>query len=173
VHAAGILAGDTALALAGPSGSGKSTLALAAMARGLRILSDDTLYIQLRPRLRVWGLARPLHVFPKDAPRFTQGVRLRAGKLKAVAPLEPGAWARSADKARLVLLRRGEALALERIDAQAACDALAPLEPGFDLLRAESEQAMRALARDGAWRLTLAADPGAAIDFLLERLPPE
>ncbi len=59
LHAAGVMCGRTAMLLAGPSGSGKSTLSLAAMARGLRILSDDTVYIQLQPRLRIWGFPRP------------------------------------------------------------------------------------------------------------------
>ena len=90
MHAAGVMVGDTALVLAGPSGTGKSTLALAAAERGLRILSDDTLYIQLQPATRIWGFQRPLHVFPQDAPRFTGGTRLRGGKLKAVVPLPQG-----------------------------------------------------------------------------------
>ncbi len=73
VHAAGVMVGGTAVVLAGPSGTGKSTISLAAMQRGLRILSDDTVYIQLQPSLRIWGFPRPLHVFPADAPRFTAG----------------------------------------------------------------------------------------------------
>jgi hypothetical protein len=170
VHAAGVLLGDTTLLLAGPSGSGKSTLALAAMRRGLPILSDDTLYIQLRPSLRIWGVPRPLHVFPEDAPRFTSGRRLRGGKLKAIVPLAAGAAGGFADKARLILLERGERLALERLDAEAARAGLSRLDPGFDLLPEESAQAARALAAGGGWRLTLARDPDAAVDFLCERL---
>jgi hypothetical protein len=172
LHAAGVMLGGVAVVLAGPSGSGKSTLALAAMARGLSILSDDTLYIQLRPSLRIWGFRRPLHVFPQDAPRFTQGVRLRGGKLKAVVPLTPEAAAgASADRAAVVLLERGERLALARLDAEATVAGLSRLEPGFDLLAAESAAAIRVLAARGGWRLTLSRDPGAAIDFLRERLP--
>jgi hypothetical protein len=44
------------------------------------------------------------------------------------------------------------------------------LEPGFDLLPAESEAAARAISGRGGWRLTLGDDPGEAIDCLLERL---
>ena len=78
VHAAGVVIGKMAVVLAGPSGTGKSTLSLAAMARGLRILSDDTVYIQLQPSLRIWGFPRPVHVFPADAPRFTAGRAIRS-----------------------------------------------------------------------------------------------
>lgn len=170
VHAAGVVLGETALVLAGPSGSGKSTLALASMARGLPILSDDTLYIQLRPGLRVWGVRRPLHVFPQDAPRFTDGRRLRGGKLKAVVPLADGAAARFADKALVILLERGERLGLERVTAEDAVAGLSRLDPGFDLLPQESAEAARALAGQGGWRLTLTRDPGAAVDLLCERL---
>jgi hypothetical protein len=170
VHAAGVMIGDRAVALAGPSGSGKSTLALAAMEQGLAVLSDDTLYIQLRPQLRVWGVRRPLHVFPHDAPRFTGAVRLRRGKLKTVVPLGSAASRPHADKAALVVLRRGEALDLAPLDCEEALSSLGPLEPGFDLFAEESAEALNALAQGGAWRLTLTQDPGAAIDVLCERL---
>jgi hypothetical protein len=169
VHAAGVLAGETALVLAGRSGSGKSTLALAAMARGLRILSDDTLYIQLRPSFRVWGVPRPLHVFPEIAPRFTAGTRLRGGKRKAVVPLPREAQAPLAEKAVLVVLDRGERLGLEPLAGRAALARLSRLEPGFDLLVRESAEALGALADAGAWRLTLTDDPASAIDLLCER----
>jgi hypothetical protein len=169
VHAAGVMCGTTAVLLSGPSGSGKSTLSLAAMARGLQILSDDTVYIQLQPSLRVWGFPRPLHVFPADAPGFIQATRLRAGKLKAVVPLAAGAEIPVADHAAVVLLERGEAIRLEPIAGALAAEALSQLEPGFDLLRQESAQAMAALTAGGAWRLTLARDPAAAIEVLQSR----
>lgn len=173
VHAAGLLVDGTALVLAGPSGSGKSTLALAAMERGVPILSDDTLYIQLQPALRVWGFRRPLHVFPRDAPRFTQGERLRGGKLKAIVPLAPAALTGplAARRAIPLLLERGEALGLRRLDAAETEAGLMRLDAGFDLLPRESATVARALAGAGGWRLTLSRDPRAAIDFLMERLP--
>jgi len=173
VHAAGLLMDGTALVLAGPSGSGKSTLTLAAMQRGVPILSDDTLYIQLQPALRVWGFRRPLHVFQRDAPRFTQGERLRGGKLKSVVPLAPAALAGSpmAGKAVPLLLERGEALGLRRLGAAEIEAGLMRLDAGFDLLPRESAEAARALAGAGGWRLTLSRDPRSAIDFLMEHLP--
>jgi hypothetical protein len=169
LHAAGVMCGTTAVLLAGPSGSGKSTLSLAALARGLRILSDDTVYIQMLPRLRIWGLPRPVHVFPDDAPGFIGGTRLRGGKLKAVVPAPPWPGPPVADDAAVVLLERGDQVRLEPIDPAAAAGALSRLEPGFDLLARESAEAARAVTERGAWRLTLTRDPAAAIDALMER----
>ena len=170
VHAAGVMVGGLALVLAGPSGAGKSTLALRAMQRGLPILSDDTVYIQLRPDFRVWGFRRPLHVFPDEAPRFTAGTRLRAGRLKAAVPLAPGmAGPPVAGRAVLVVLARGEAVGLEPIAAAAATATLSRLDAGFDLLAEASAEAIAALAARGAWRLTLTRDPEAALDLLLAR----
>jgi hypothetical protein len=170
LHAAGVMVGETALILAGPSGAGKSTLALRAMQRGLPILSDDTVYIQLQPGLRVWGFRRPLHVFPAEAPRFTLGVRLRAGREKAAVPLSPMSadWPLYGDKTALVILSRGQQVALDPIDIGTATAALSQLEEGFDLLAEASALATAALAEKGAWRLALTHDPDAALDRLIE-----
>ena len=172
VHAAGVVIGNTAVVLAGPSGTGKSTLSLAAMARGLRILSDDTVYIQLQPSLRIWGFPRPVHVFPADAPRFTDGTRLRAGKLKVAVALPPHPGPPLADCVALVLLERGDAVRLEPIERSVAIQALSRLEPGFDLLAEESAAAIAVLAQAGAWRLTLSRDPVEAVEALLARFGP-
>ena len=170
LHAAGVMCGDTAVVLAGPSGSGKSTLSLAAMTRGLQVLSDDTVYIQLKPRLRIWGFPRPVHVFPADAPRFIQGTRLRGGKLKAAVPMRPWPGPPVAERAAVVVLERGDHIGLEPIEPRAAARALSRLEPGFDLLEAESAEAIAAVTGQGCWRLTLTRDPAAAIEALVERL---
>jgi hypothetical protein len=172
LHAAGLMCGSTALLLAGPSGSGKSTLSLAAMARGLRILSDDTVYIQMLPRLRIWGWPRPVHVFPADAPGFTGETRLRGGKLKAAVPVPARLEPPVADQAAVVLLERGERIGLEPVEPSVAAGALSRLEPGFDLLARESAEAIAAVTAQGAWRLTLTRDPAAAIDALVERFSP-
>ena len=168
VHAAGVMLGETALILAGPSGSGKSTLALAAIQSGLPILSDDTLYIQLDPHLRLWGFPRPIHVFEKDAPPGEHPERLRGGKRKkAVPPSVRGAL--FADRSELIVLERGNALNLRPIEPPEAIASLSRLDPGFDLLAEASGQAIRALAEAGAWRLTLSRDPRAAIALLIDR----
>jgi hypothetical protein len=169
LHAAGVMCGETAVLLAGPSGSGKSTLSLAAMAKGLRILSDDTVYIQMLPRLRIWGWPRPLHVFPADAPGFIGETRLRAGKLKAAVPISSWNGPPVAERAAVVLLERGDRVRLEPVEPRVAAKALSRLEPGFDLLRRESEGAIAAVTAPGAWRMTLTRDPGAAIEILMDR----
>ena len=164
VHAAGVVIGDIVVVLAGASGSGKSTLALAAMARGLAVLSDDTLYVEHRPALRVWGFPRPIHVFPADAPPGEHETRWRAGKLKHAIAAPAGV--RLGDRAALVVLARGDAVSLDAISPHLAIATLAQLEPGFDLLREASAAAAKALAAQGAWRLRLSRDPDAAIALL-------
>lgn len=171
VHAAGIVVGNTVLVLAGPSGSGKSTLSLAAQRRGLRLLSDDMVFVQTEPRLCVWGFPRPLHVFPKDAPPGRHKMRLRGGKRKAVVPLAATSERPVAGAAMLILLTRGHTLDLAPLAPNEAITRLSRLEPGFDLLAEQSAAAVAALAQAGAWQLTLADDPGSAIDFLLVQLP--
>jgi hypothetical protein len=166
LHAAGILFDQTAVLLAGASGSGKSTLSLAAAARGLQILSDDTVYIQLQPRLRIWGLPRPIHVFPADAPGFIGEIRLRAGKLKTAVPAPAWTEPPVAERAAVVLLERGDQVRLEPVEPSVAARSLSRLESGFDLLAQESAEAVAAVTAGGAWRLTLTRDPGAAIEAL-------
>jgi hypothetical protein len=48
--------------------------------------------------------------------------------------------------------------------------ALARLEPGFDVMPHEVHAAHAALTRQGAWRLTLSADPVEAIRCLTANL---
>jgi len=170
LHASGVVVGGTAAVLAGRSGSGKSTLALAALGAGLPVLSDDTVYVQLRPRLRVWGFPRPIHVFPDEAPAGAEGLRLRSGRWKAAVHL-PHAAPPVAERAALFLLERGDRVALHPITAAEAVERMtALLEPGFDHFRDEVPAAVRALAAGGAWRLTLSADPAQAIRLLRDAL---
>ncbi len=169
VHASAFMLDEVAVVLAGPSGSGKSTLALAAALRGLPLLSDDTVFVQREPSFTLWGFPRPIHVFPHDSPDGEHPTRRRNDKVKN-AVLAPTV-AKMAKATSLVVLEHGERLALESLDRAAAVQSLMRLDPGFDLLVTESRQALDALAARGAWRLTLETDPGAAIEFLLSRLP--
>lgn len=173
VHASCFVAGDLAVLLSGPSGSGKSCLALAAHAAGFPVLSEDIVYVQRRPRLQVWGWPGPVHLLPANAPQGRAfAPRVRNGKTKLAVPLgEPvGLTAKSATRAVLCLLERGDAVGLERIAPGEARHRPAPLEPGFDVMAEEVRAAHAALTRNGAWRLTLSADPGEAIRFLAANL---
>lgn len=175
-HAAALVRGDAALLLTGPSGTGKSTLAYAAVREGLQVLSDDTVNLQLRPRLRIWGMSGYLHLPPDAALRFPEladtETRLMAnGKEKlAVNLLERDASAPSpvVERAGLCLLRRvGGEPALEALAAEEAVEELqARQEVGFDVFSDTIDDAVRQLARGGAWRLQIGSDPSAALPLL-------
>ena len=183
VHAAAVGLGTAGLVLAAPSGTGKSTLAYAAHRAGLRVLSDDAVYVQLRPRCRVWGLAGPIHLSPTATAHFPElagaPVTLRPnGKRKiAVHLAQPGSSAPDTEppvfeRTGLCLLERGaDDVALEPIPVDAAVDRIASnLDPGFDLFRDTIAHRIRALAAGGAWRLRLSPDPNAAIPRIRELL---
>lgn len=168
VHASAFMLGDVAIVLAGRSGSGKSTLALAAAQRGYPVLSDDMVFVQQEPGFALWGFPRPIYVFPEDAPVGEHATRTRNSKVKSAVPL--GRAALRAEQAALVVLERGTELAIRPIGVQEAVDSLMKLDAGFDLLEAESRNAIEVLASCGAWRLTLGADALGAIDFVTRRL---
>lgn len=172
IHASGFAVGPTAILLAGRSGSGKSCLALAAHSAGFPLLSDDTVYLETERRFRVWGIPRPIHLFPEDAPRQEDApIRLRNGKRKRAIALPSPPLPVTADAASLCVLRRGDRASLEWLDPVAALTALGPLEPGFHLLATDIEAGLRRLTRRGAWRLTLSAEPKEAIALLAANLP--
>ncbi|HET8655249.1 MAG TPA: hypothetical protein VFL93_07020 [Longimicrobiaceae bacterium] len=173
LHAAGVVMGDTAVVLAGPSGVGKSTLALAARRAGLRVLSDDAVHVQLDPRMRVWGLPRPIHLLPHTPLEPHEGgavPRLRAGRWKLAVPLEEDPPCEPvAERAVLFLLERGPIAHASQIGPdEALARILGALEPGFDHFREEIPVVVRALAAGGAWRLRLSPDPGEGLAALRE-----
>ncbi len=167
VHAAAVMIGDRAVLLAGSSGSGKSSLALAAHRQGLDVLAEDTTYVQANP-LRAWGWPGPIHLLPADAPAGVYSERVRGGRLKLAIPLRRPRL--SADKLALVAIERGDRLGLERASRDWMVERLAPLEPGFDLLREPIEQALGQIAAPCGWRMTLDDSPDRAIAMLRERL---
>jgi hypothetical protein len=180
VHAAGVRVGETAVVLMGASGSGKSTLAHAALRAGLGVLSDDTIFVQREPTLRVWGYPRPIHLLPESA--AAAGVRgaprLRGGRWKLAVPsasASAGPAPTSASRAVLCRLARGDAVSLRPIPVEEAVVAMArTLEPGFDHFRAEMPDVIRALAAaGGAWRLTLSADPEEAVAQVRDHFGPQ
>src|SRR5690606_32554444 len=110
VHASGVLIGETAVVLAGRSGAGESTLALAAAREGLRVLSDDAVGAQPRPRVRVWGFPRPIHLLPDAGEGDDAGPLLpRRGRWKRAVTPAACRWDSppGADRAALCLLERG------------------------------------------------------------------
>lgn len=66
VNAGAVGRDGTAVLLVGSSGAGRSTLLYAAARAGLKVLSDERVYVQTRPEQRVWGLPGTLHL-PEDA----------------------------------------------------------------------------------------------------------
>ena len=175
VHAAMIARAGRAVVLVGPSGRGKSTLAYAAMQDGWRVLADDAVYVQTSPVLRVWG--RPGHLcLPDDAGAWFAELAGRSptllanGKLKFV--MDTSAAEPPVSAATICVLERGPVAGLEPISPAALTAALlAELAPSHELYGDAPVRVTRLLARDGGWRLTLAADPAAAVRFL-EQLSP-
>jgi hypothetical protein len=164
IHASAVMMGETALLLAGRSGSGKSSLALAAERHGLEVLSEDTTYVELNPKLRAWGWPGPIHLAASDAPAGSFPERLRGGRRKLAVPRSGERL--SADRVQLVAIEPGDTLKLERAGRDWLVERLAPGEPGFSLLREPIEQALAKIAGAGGWRLTLSRDPDAAIALL-------
>jgi hypothetical protein len=169
LHASAIMMGDTAFVLAGRSGSGKSSLALAADRAGLRILSDDTIYVQIEPHLTVWARPHAIHVFEKDIPQGSSGpLRYRSGRWKRALPITASCM--KAERAVLCVLECGTDADLQPLDVEEAIAILtAAPEPGYELYGQRAAEAVRALAQGGCWRMTLSADPSEAIDLLLRR----
>lgn len=171
LHAAGVARGHRALLLAGPSGAGKSTLTLAAHRAGLAVVSEDRVWIQLAPRLRVWG--SPGEVRLVDAASALGAVAVpstRDGKTKlGVSLADDGSWCRATSSARVCIVeRRRESRArLERLPAaevrQALCSDVAP---GFDRFPERHARVAAALAEPGGWRLVPSADARESVPLL-------
>ena len=169
LHASAVMLGETAIILAGKSGSGKSSLALKANQMGLSVLSDDTVYVQTEPQLRIWAAPAAIHVFDKDAPDDGDHVmRLRGGRWKrAIAIRTPRHFA---DCGMLFVLSRGARAGVQVLDTEEAVAALtgAP-EPGYEFYGPRSATAVRAVAASGCYRLTLSDDPIKGLGALLDR----
>lgn len=172
VHAAAIVRGGTALLLAGPSGTGKSTLTYAASRHGFSVLADEPVYVQLRPRLRVWGRRPRVHLPPDARMLFPELAAveprpLPTGKTKLVLDLDEGP--RCADRAVLCLLSRqpGGSAGIETVDPEAAVRTLtARLDPGFDLFADSIGERIARVAAAGAWVVHLTDDPRDALPLL-------
>lgn len=177
VHAAALERNGSALLLAGASGVGKSTVAYAGLTAGMKVLSEDVVYLQSRPALRVWGNPGFLHL-PVDSRRHfpelnTKPPMLRAnGKLKIAVDLRAAGGVPTRPFVETVgtcLLRRGGATpTLERLgpeDLEAAL--IRNLEPGFDRFATSVGPVIRrAVQQNGGWRLSLNDRPQEALPLL-------
>ncbi|HEY9225825.1 MAG TPA: hypothetical protein VIP11_04210 [Gemmatimonadaceae bacterium] len=161
IHASAIARNNRAVLLAGASGAGKSTLAHLAHGAGFDVLSEDHVWIQLAPCLRVWG--RPGHARLLDGDGDRKSVVALAGANRISCHV--------ADAATLCVLDRGSRPSLERLDASAIVDFLTrDIAPGFDRFPERNLPVANALAGSGGWRLTLTSDPRDALPFLEEML---
>jgi hypothetical protein len=174
LHASAFIVDGVAILLAGHTGAGKSCLARAADAAGHQVLSDDTVFVQLTPRLTVWGWPTAAHLLSRDAPDAAGPTRLRNGTVKQVVPLRSASQAAIAcNRAVLCLLSHagGGEPALSPVPAAAVKERLWPLDEGFDLLPEQIARAVARLSADGAWSLRLSADPRQAVCLLAASLP--
>jgi hypothetical protein len=175
LHAAALVRGSAALLLAGSAGVGKSTLAYAALRAGIEVLTDDAVYVQLDPELRVWGVPGHLHL-PVDAMRWfpelsgATATLLASGKQKvAVRAASPGSIPLPlVERPGLCVLRRGDlGPGLVAVSgAVLAAELQARLEEGFDVFARTIRTAVERLAQRGGWVLNVPGRPQAALPFL-------
>jgi hypothetical protein len=178
VHAAALTRQNTGLLLAGPSGTGKSTLMYAAAKHGFKVLAEDMVYVQLRPRLRVWGLPGHIHLLASARRHFPElqeklPTLLANGKRKiaiSVRSLDALPEMPVAPRAGLcIVTRSGAGPSLETLSGETLEEIMTDkLEPGFDLFADTIGEAIHALARYGGWRLNLGNDPRDALPLLEE-----
>jgi hypothetical protein len=173
VHASAVVRDGTAILLAGPSGAGKSTLAHAARQAGFAPLADEPVYVQLDPRLRVWGRRSRLHLAAEARAHFpglheVEPVRLATGKTKVVVPGGAGD-PRWAERAGICVLRRGgaERTELRRMTpAEVVIELTERLDPGFDVYTDTIGERIARIAERGAWSLHWSGGPEGALPLL-------
>lgn len=179
LHAAAVVRDGVGLLLCGPSGAGKSTLCYAALRNGLQVLSDEAIYIQQEPTLRLWALPGRLTVAPGARAHFAELGAAQvwhhpSGKEKIRIDLAaqngiPGKP--FVERAGICILGRGDASSLTRLsptEVRRRVDA--QLEPGFDRFRESLGPAIERIAAMGSWELTLGQSPQAAVPFMLQAL---
>lgn len=165
--------------MTGPPGSGKSTLAYAAHQAGLEVLSDDTVWVQLEPRFRLWGSPWTLHLTPESTrffPQLADAGRTPEMNGQSKVPVHLGARVSSpnvtTNEAIVCVLERGSAApSLERLSRTDLKRALTrQLTMGYDRYPERLDASVESLASQGGWRLSLSDDPRDALPFLLQML---
>jgi hypothetical protein len=177
LHAAAVTRDRRGVLLTGPSGSGKSTLSYMAHRAGLGLLSDDRVWVQLEPRLGVWGWPRGVRLLPHAASDFPElsghAPSWVDGKQKLDACIDDReAAAEPVHDVAVCVLERGDgAASLQRIDAGSLAGALTRrVDAGFDRHPERHRAVVGALTARGGWRLRLSADPHEALPLLLRML---
>ena len=179
VHAAAIARDGAAVLLYGPSGAGKSTVAYAAHLAGLTVVSDDVVWLQLRPRPTVWGPpghSRRISLMPDARERFptltaVEPTTLPNGKRKLSIPIEGAASLRVEHAVVCLITRSADRTLLSRERPEQIAEALSrPIEPGFDRFPARAAACARALAGAGGWRLAISDDVSTAVPHLVAML---
>jgi hypothetical protein len=174
-HAAALQHHGHTLLLTGPSGAGKSTLSYAAVRRGWNLLSDDVVYLQSRPQLRIWARSAQLYLAPAAAQWFAElagqtPVLRDNGKQKLIVSTGTR-HTQSSERAVVCLLQRStgapECRALKLADALARL--LERPEPGFEVFAGSIEPVLRTLLQSGAWLVQTGSDPRETI-VALEQL---
>jgi hypothetical protein len=179
LHAAAVGRSGSAVLLAAPSGTGKSTLAYVAHRAGLDVLSEDHVWIQREPVLRVWGWPGSVRLTAGAVAHFPEVERLGArsfvdGKEKLAVELGASAapGRRPARSAVVCLLERGEGpVSLQRVGSAELVSSLSrSLAPGFDRFPERHHATIAAISGGGGWRLRLSPDPADALPCLLRML---
>jgi hypothetical protein len=176
LHAAALARDGAALLLHGPCGSGKSTLALAAAHAGMHAAADDMVFLQSRPRLRVWSAPGPLHVLPAAASALgvdtsQATVRMRDGTAKVAVDVRPPND-HAFDRCGLCLLGPGAASARARRLSDAEAIGLLDLraDAGFDVFADSIAPVVAGVVRGGAWLLEPSPSPRDAVALLAAML---
>lgn len=181
-HAACLVGNGGALLLTGPSGVGKSSLTWAALQSGrdVRVIAEDTVFLQTDPALRIWGLPGYLHL-PADMARLypeldgLQPTVLNNGKTKLAIDLRsPAMAAMTPFVERAVvceLTRAGNEPGIRRVGRPEMLDRLTGrMEHGFDRFSDTIGRPLNAIVADGGWVMELPAEPTMALPWLFRML---
>ena len=181
IHAAAVARNGVALLLAGASGTGKSTLAYAAASTGLHVLSDDMVFVQLRPQLRVWGGSSRAYLHEQARAHFAELADVPVSVLANGKRKLPVDMASAAERPMLPVVERAGICLLQRTASPAGLERVAPatlqaellhsLEGGFALFfREATAPRVAALANGTGWRLNLSGHPADAVPYLYAML---